>query len=185
MSLLFIRHAETALAGTFCGHTDPPLNLRGLTQIETLLSSLHDSDLTTVYTSDLRRAHSTATALATAHSVPIVLRPALREIDFGRWEGLKWAQVEALDRTTAQQWLDHYPDLPAPGGEPFLEFQSRILTEVATLQQLAGDNLAAVVTHAGVLRVVLQQLCKIDANLAHTITKPFCCFFRYPPTLNA
>ena len=184
MSLLFIRHAETALAGTFCGHTDPPVNLRGLEQIEALLSSLHDSTFSTIYTSDLRRAHTTAAALATAHSVPLVTRPALREIDFGRWEGLKWSQIEALDQPAAQTWLDRYPDLPAPGGEPFPTFQSRILAEVAALQQLTGPNLAAVVTHAGVLRVVLQSLCNIDQALAHTITKPYCCFFRYPPALN-
>ena len=184
MSLLFIRHAETALAGTFCGHTDPPLNRRGQAQIETLLSSLHDSDLTTVYTSDLRRAHSTATPLALSHAAPLVIRPTLREINFGRWEGLTWHQIESLDQPAAQRWLDNYPNLPAPEGEPFADFEARILAEVATLQQLSSNHLSAVVTHAGVLRVVLQQLCKIDSALAHTITKPYCCFFRYPPTLN-
>ncbi len=183
MSLLFIRHAETALTGTFCGHSDPPVNLRGLAQIETLLSSLHDSDFSAVYTSDLRRAHTTAAALATAHAVPLHTHPALREIDFGQWESLKWSQIEARDQPTAQAWLDHYPDLPAPGGETFPAFQSRIVAEVAALQQLAGNSLAAVVTHAGVLRVVLQSLCHIDQTLAHTITKPYCCFFRYPPGL--
>ena len=183
MSLLFIRHAETALAGTFCGHTDPPVNRRGHEQIDTLLSSLRDSEITTIYTSDLRRAHTTAQALAEAHTVPLITRPALREINFGQWEGLTWQQIEALDQPAAQQWLDHYPSLPAPGGELFADFQTRILTEVATLQALAGDQIHAVVTHAGVLRVVLQSLCKVEPELAHTITKPYCCFFRYPPTL--
>ena len=32
-TLLFIRHAETNLAGRFCGHADPPLNERGFAQI--------------------------------------------------------------------------------------------------------------------------------------------------------
>lgn len=184
MSLLFIRHAETALAGTFCGHTDPPVNRRGLAQIDTLLSSLRESEITCIYTSDLRRAQSTAAPLALAHAVPLVTRPALREIDFGQWEGLKWAQIEARDHAFAQQWLTGYPDLPAPGGEPFHAFQARILAEVAEIQALAGNQLAAVVTHAGVLRIVLESLCKIDQALAFTITKPYCCFFRYPPTLN-
>jgi alpha-ribazole phosphatase/probable phosphoglycerate mutase len=183
MPLLFIRHAETALAGTFCGHTDPPVSLRGLEQIETLLSSLHDSQFTAVYTSDLRRAHTTAAALARAHNAPLIPRPALREINFGRWEGLRWPQIEALDPAAAQLWLDQYPGLPAPGGEPFQDFQARILTEVAFLQHQTAEGLAAVVTHAGVLRVILQSLCKIDQSLAHTITKPYCCFFRYPPAL--
>jgi broad specificity phosphatase PhoE len=36
-SLLFIRHAETDLAGRFCGHSDPPVNKRGHRQIKELL----------------------------------------------------------------------------------------------------------------------------------------------------
>ena len=36
--LLFIRHAETDMAGTFCGHLDPELNARGLLQLEELTS---------------------------------------------------------------------------------------------------------------------------------------------------
>ena len=39
-TLLFIRHAETDLAGRFCGHSNPPVNERGLHQIEELLETL-------------------------------------------------------------------------------------------------------------------------------------------------
>ncbi len=172
MSLLLIRHAETALAGTFCGHSDPPVNLRGLEQIETLLSGLRDSGFAAVYTSDLRRAHTTAAALAAVHAVPLVTRPALREIDFGEWEGLQLVADRGARRRsphsngwTATQTCRRREARP-----------SRLLRlvcwrRVAALQQLAGSSLVAVVTHAGVLRVVLQTLCHIDHTLAHTITK--------------
>ena len=34
--ILFIRHAETEMAGRFCGHSDPELNSRGRTQLTSL-----------------------------------------------------------------------------------------------------------------------------------------------------
>jgi len=37
--ILFIRHAETDMAGTFCGHSNPPLNMRGRNQLSELLSA--------------------------------------------------------------------------------------------------------------------------------------------------
>ena len=38
--LLLIRHAETDMAGTFCGHSDPELNVRGRAQLADLISRL-------------------------------------------------------------------------------------------------------------------------------------------------
>jgi len=38
--LLLIRHGATALAGTFCGHSDPPLDARGRQQVHALLREL-------------------------------------------------------------------------------------------------------------------------------------------------
>lgn len=90
--ILFIRHAETDMAGTFCGHSNPPINARGQHQIQTLINTLHGEEIECIFTSDLARAAYTARALADAFRVPCIERPNLREIDFGNWEGLTWQQ---------------------------------------------------------------------------------------------
>lgn len=180
-TLLFIRHAETDFAGRFCGHSDPPVNERGLRQIEELLETLKSESIDAVYTSDLSRSLTTADAIAKSFGLSTIVFPELREVHFGQWEGLSWREIESHDAAYARRWSETYPDLLAPGGEPVATFQSRVLTKVMHL--LAADSYtgAAVVTHAGVMRVVLRLLCGLDEHEAWERTKTYCTFFRYQP----
>jgi broad specificity phosphatase PhoE len=174
----FIRHAETEMAGRFCGHSDPDLNAEGYTQLGALAGLLSAETIESVYCSDLRRARSTAQAIASTRNIPLTLCPALREIDFGQWEGLSWEQVEQRDPEHARKWMDDFPKLAAPAGESFRAFEARVLEEVNCL--LEGDpGPIAVVTHAGVLRVVLRHLCGCSEPEAWQQTKSYCCVVRY------
>lgn len=177
--ILFIRHAETDMAGTFCGHSNPTLNARGRTQLSQLLRELDTEAIHEIYTSDLLRAQETASALATSRSVTCHLRPALREINFGRWEGLTWDAIQQMDKSYAQRWMDEYPNLPAPEGETFCDFEKRVLDEVELLTMRAGDLDVAVVTHAGVLRAVLCRLCGCSESEARKLTTSYCSIVRY------
>jgi alpha-ribazole phosphatase len=176
--VLFIRHAETEMAGRYCGHSDPDLNAQGRAQLTRLTQSLTEEILDTVYSSDLRRAASTAQAIAAGRHIPQVLRPALREIDFGDWEGMKWEEIERQDPEYAQKWVSGYPHLPAPSGESFEDFERRVLTEVNHLMDLSSGPFA-VVTHGGVLRVVLRHLCGYSEPRAWEETQQYCCVVRY------
>jgi broad specificity phosphatase PhoE len=176
-SLLFIRHAETDLAGRFCGHSDPPVNERGLRQIEELLRTLKNERIDAVYTSDLTRSKVTAGAIGKAFGPSPIVVPELREINFGEWETLSWQEIELRDSGYARRWSDAFPDLAAPGGEFFDAFQSRVLNKVNQLLE-GSQGCAAVVTHAGVMRVVLRSLCGLDEQEAWDRTKKYCGFFR-------
>ena len=81
--VLFIRHAETDMIGAFCGHSNPPINGRGLQQIQTLINALDGEEIECIFTSDLERAAYTASALADAFGIPCIKKPDLREINFG------------------------------------------------------------------------------------------------------
>ena len=178
-SLLFIRHAETDLAGRFCGHSNPPVNEHGQCQIEELLQLLEGESIDAVYSSDLLRSLTTADAIAKKFGLAPVTIPGLREIDFGEWEGLSWEEIESRDRNYASKWSKAYPALPAPGGELFEAFQSRVLTEVKHILATPKQKCAAVVTHGGVMRIVLRALCDLDEKEAWERTKNYCGFFRY------
>jgi alpha-ribazole phosphatase/probable phosphoglycerate mutase len=179
-TLLFIRHAETDMAGRFCGHADPPVNERGQRQIEELLKSLEGEPIDAVYTSDLSRALTTANAVGQAFRLSPVVVPGLREIYFGDWEGLSWEEIETRDPAYARRWSESYPLLPAPGGESFEAFKSRVMAEVECLLAMPEPRCVAVVTHGGVMRVVLRTLCAVDETEAWERTKTYCGFFRYP-----
>lgn len=177
--ILFIRHAETDMAGTFCGHSDPNLNARGHRQTAELIDKLRSEDIGIVYTSDLRRAQTTAEAIASAFGFECITRRALREISFGEWEGLTWKEIEQRDEGYACRWMAEHPWLPAPGGEIFSSFEQRVLEEVAFLSTKAAERDIAVVTHAGVMRTVLCSLHRCSEEDVWRETKPYCAIVRH------
>jgi alpha-ribazole phosphatase/probable phosphoglycerate mutase len=179
--LLLIRHAETDMAGTFCGHSDPELNERGRIQLSKLINRLRMENISVVYTSDLRRAHTTGMAIAEAFNVDCHVRPALREINFGQWEGITWKEIERRDDVYARRWIAEYPRLPAPNGESLIDFERRVLDEVKflSLQAEAAGCRIAVVTHAGVLRTVLCALHGCSEDHAWEQTTSYCSVVRY------
>jgi alpha-ribazole phosphatase len=177
--LIFIRHAETDLAGTFCGHSDPPINARGQEQVRDLIPQLTSESFDAIYSSDLRRAVDTATSLSQAFGVPCTTTPNLREIYFGDWEAMTWAEIQRRDADYARRWAESLPDLTAPKGEPFAMFESRVLQEIDHLLRLAADKQIAVVTHGGVMRIVLRTLLGHTEQQAWELTKPYCSFFVY------
>jgi alpha-ribazole phosphatase len=176
--VFFIRHAETEMAGRFCGHSDPDLNVQGQAQLAGLVQVLSTETIGAIYSSDLRRAQSTAQAIAAVRNVPLTIRPALREIHFGEWEGLSWPEIEEMDPERARRWANGFPHVSAPAGESFQEFEARVLEEVNHLIDREGESIA-VVTHAGVLRVVLRHLHGCSEQEAWKQTQPYCCVVRY------
>jgi alpha-ribazole phosphatase/probable phosphoglycerate mutase len=176
--ILFIRHAETDMAGTFCGHSDPGLNQRGLRQIEVLLGELAHEAIQAIYSSDLRRARATAEAIARPRGLEVATTSALREIDFGQWEGLTWSEIELRDPSYAAQWFAEFPALPAPSGELFANFEERALIAVEKILHRA-EGTTAIVSHSGVMRVVAKHLSHASDAEAWELTKPYCSVIRY------
>lgn len=158
--LLLVRHAETNMAGRFCGQSDPGLNERGRQQLTELVNALSEHAIHRVYTSDLRRARQTADAIAKHFGTELYIRPGLREVHFGLWEGLSWNEIEVCDPVLAKGWAQEYPKSTAPGGESFANFESRVRKEITFLLREAMDVPIAAVTHAGFIRVVLTNCCK-------------------------
>jgi alpha-ribazole phosphatase len=179
--ILLIRHGATDLAGTFCGHSDPPLNERGREQVAALIEELVDQRIEAVYTSDLSRAHETAAALAMAKAIPLYGLSGLREINFGDWEGLRWSEVEASDRKFAERWLTEYPSLAVPNGETVHAFEARVMATVEPLLQIVEGSIA-VVSHAGVMRVIMRHLGRFTEDQSFAHTKAYCSVVRLSPT---
>ena len=184
--ILFIRHAETDMAGTFCGHSDPELNARGCIQLAELIAKLRTEDIGAVFSSDSRRSRTTGIAVAEAFDINCQVRSALREINFGQWEGLTWKQIEQQDEVYAKRWVAEYPHLPAPGGENVLDFERRVFGEVNPMltEATSKGRSIPVITHAGVLRVILCKLLYCSEEEAWNRTSSHCSVVRYPVALD-
>jgi alpha-ribazole phosphatase len=161
------------MAGSFCGHSDPPLSAQGRTRLPALLSKLENWRCTQLYSSDLLRAKETAEFIPWERSVPLQLRAGLREIYFGAWEGLTWDEIEARDKDKATQWLEEYPRGPIPGGEDYWSFAERVQGEADFLFQRTTNGRVGAVTHAGVIQTILNLRCNISQQQAWQWTKGY------------
>jgi alpha-ribazole phosphatase len=88
--LTLVRHAETSWNAErrLLGATDLPLSPTGAWQTARLRSRLAGGQFTAAYSSDLRRASTTAEAILEPYQgVALVQLRSLRELDFGAAEG--------------------------------------------------------------------------------------------------
>ena len=93
--LFLVRHGETAwnAQDRLQGTVDVPLNDTGRAQATRLARYFAGRPLDAVYSSDLRRAATTARAIARAAGTTVREWALLRERQFGVWEGLTGAEL--------------------------------------------------------------------------------------------
>jgi broad specificity phosphatase PhoE len=171
--MVLVRHATAEGEGRFQGQIDAQLLPEGRRQLPALSRKLKPYRITVVYASDLRRARTTAAFAARRLGVRLEIRPGLREIHFGRWQGLSWEQVLEQFPQLARLWAKQFPDGRVPGGEPFSQFKRRIRRELRAIAAANQAQSVLVVTHAGVIRVALAgALGMPDRNLFRFAVDP-------------
>jgi broad specificity phosphatase PhoE len=153
--LVLVRHAIAEGEGRFQGQRDVSLTLEGRRQLRELVRKLSRYPIRAVYSSDLRRARATAEAAAREAGVKLEMRRGLREMHFGCWQGMSWKQIAGRYPRLAVLWMKHFPRQPIPGAERFGEFVRRVRREMRDLVAANQGRCVLVVTHAGVIRVVL------------------------------
>ncbi len=154
--MVLIRHAETAMAGRLCGHSDPELNAAGEMQLARIVEQVLPLGIDRIVSSDLRRASRTAQAIGQRIGVDPEFRQRLREIHFGLWEGMSWNEITERFPREAQAWIAEFPS-NAPQGEPYAELCARVEMEFNPLLHTSADGVAAVVTHRGPMRYALTK----------------------------
>jgi broad specificity phosphatase PhoE len=169
---ILIRHGTTDMAGQFCGHSDPPLNDAGRIQVERA-ASVVPSVPEVIYCSDLLRARQSAAILAAHLGVPLQVRPGLREIGFGRWEGISWQEIEQRFPLESQAWMEHFPAGVIPDGERYDVFRKRVRQEIEFLSAQAESQALIAVTHGGFIRTGLHEVYGISADRAHQLSAEY------------
>src|SRR3954465_4183075 len=133
--LLLVRHAETDanLNQVWQGDLDAPLTARGLQQVKATaerLAQLHASDpIDLFYVSPLPRAQSTASAIAEATGLSIIIEQGLREFSLGDWEGRSFRELREVEDLWGRWEVD--PAFAPPNGESPVSFNLRALKTLA------------------------------------------------------
>ncbi len=159
--LWLVRHGLTAWNSErrLCGEQDIPLATEGVQQGIWVGQQLSTVPLAAIYTSPLLRAAQTAEYILQqrAMPVPVITIPAWREMSFGAWEGLTYAQVAQEFPAESAFFTDPVHYTP-PQGEPFLSLVQRVQGAFEQLVcadtgDMAGD--LVLVSHGGPLRALL------------------------------
>lgn len=170
MKLLLIRHGETELNRTnhVCGCTDPPLNRNGIIQARKSARLLRNEKIGLVYCSPKHRARQTA-AILFKHRKHI-LKPELREVDFGKWEGLYLKEIEAKYPKRYQKWLRHPEQGQFPKGESIrslkkrvMKFINNLIKQYAVPRPVGGNRnkTIAIVTHGIPIKIMVCELLRL------------------------
>ena len=156
MRFYFVRHGETAWnkSRIFQGHTDIPLNETGIEQVKRSAEYLADKKIEAVYSSDLTRAVQTGDIIARLHNLQLIKDSRLREINFGKWEGLNFNEISEKYKEDLDAWVnDIINTRPTEGGmvKEVLRDLLSFLNDVVLL----GYSEVAVATHGGAIKTLI------------------------------
>ncbi len=162
--LLMIRHgeSETRYRGRYIGKTDALLSDEGQRQASALAAPLASIKDVSFFTSPLKRACQTA-ELALGRDTTIEMDDDLREIDFGLWEGLNFAEISAAYPAEVVQWAEPGEDFIFPRGESTSHFRRRI--EAAANRIISNPaETVAVFSHGGVIRFLICHFLALSSS---------------------
>lgn len=135
------------------GWSPSGLTEKGREQVHNALNDLYDKGITKIYSSDLVRAKETAEIVAREFSLDIIFLPEFRESNNGLLAGM--LKTEAMKNFPGVYynnlgWTEKWPN-----GESSEEFYNRIKNAWHDFKKLVGNNNVLLVSHGGVMNVIL------------------------------
>jgi probable phosphoglycerate mutase len=153
--LCLIRHGETSwnTERRLQGHTDIPLNTKGVLQARQMAQALKNIKLLfdVLYTSDLKRAADTANAIVELFGVEAKVDIALRERHFGALQGLTIQEAPLLQPVIWQAHIARDLEHELEGGESITQFALRVQTTLDKIQEQHSGKTILLVSHGGTL----------------------------------
>jgi broad specificity phosphatase PhoE len=164
--VFLVRHGATTLTADdrFAGSSDVPLGPDGQVQVERLADRLAAAPLAALYSSPLQRSVTTATVVGSPHGLTPVLAAGLREIDHGRWEGLRRDEVQRMYPDEYAAW-EHDPVHVAPqGGETGKHVLARALPVMNDIVRRHAGQSVLVVAHKATNRLLIAHWLGFDVR---------------------
>ncbi|GIR37776.1 MAG: phosphoglycerate mutase [Actinomycetota bacterium] len=154
--VILVRHGHTPTTGKILPGRTKGLHLSDLgkdqaEKVASYLSSLNS--VNAVYSSPMERTLETAKPIAKALGKRVRKHQGLIEADFGKWTGRKLSELRKLN-----DWekVQKNPSLfRFPGGESFMEMQSRMVSTVTNICENHRGEIVVAVSHADTIKAFL------------------------------
>ncbi|CEJ66015.1 MULTISPECIES: adenosylcobalamin/alpha-ribazole phosphatase [Citrobacter] len=165
MRLWLVRHGETEanVAGLYSGHAPTPLTERGIAQAQSLSGLLHNVSFDNVLCSELERARHTTQLILGDREIPVRIMPELNEMCFGDWEMRHHRDLAREDAENYAIWCNDWQNATPTNGEGFQAFSQRVERFIAQLADYKDSQNLLVVSHQGVLSVLVARLLSMPA----------------------
>src|SRR5580704_11063122 len=143
---------------------DPELTPDGTAMAKAFADTYKNFPWGAIYASPLRRTVATAQPICDATGIKMELRPNLKEIHYGAWEGKTVSDVSKEFHDDYIRWSAD-PAWNAPtGGEPAVSIAHRALTVIEEITKRFSDGNVLVVSHKATIRIILCSLLGIDVG---------------------
>lgn len=174
VTLYITRHGQTEwnIEKRMQGWLDSPLTEQGRQAASSLSARLKKISFTAAYSSPSGRTVETAKIICQEQSIPLFIKPQLREIHAGDWQGMS---IDDIEKRYPQQYIDYYENpvrYQSVNGENFHDVAKRILPLIDDLTKLyEADDAILIVTHAVVKKLLISFF--NGSGLANIWAPPF------------
>jgi alpha-ribazole phosphatase len=168
--LYLMRHGaiEATKEKRFVGQIDPSLSPDGRKQSEMQGRQLRNIPFSGVWCSDLKRAYETAAIVCRDRGLTLQPAPELREINLGQWDGMAMSQIREQFPDLWQARGEDIGHFRPHGAESFADLQQRAVPFIRRIAAQSAGNML-IVTHSGVIRVLLCQVLQMPLSLLFRI----------------
>lgn len=159
-TIYLVRHAaaEGNLYRVAHGQFNSTITFQGYRQLAYLRKRFEGVTLDAVYSSDLLRAVTTASALYVPRGLEVIPEPRLREVCMGDWEQLTWGEVARRDAEMYYNF-NNRPDLfRSDSAEAFTAVRDRMLDALRDIAARHPGGTVAATSHGAALRILLGTL---------------------------
>ncbi|WP_353097127.1 histidine phosphatase family protein [Tissierella praeacuta] len=170
--IFLIRHGQSEWnkLNLVQGQQDTMLTDLGKRQAMKLGNRLMTENIDRVYTSDLSRAYTTAKLISDIIDKPLISNEALREINFGPWEGLDIQKIREDYSYEYAIWNKEPHKLNMNGAETLKTLQYRSMNYVNDIiNENKGKNIA-IVSHSATLKTIILGLLEMNVSYYKNIS---------------
>ena len=172
-TIYIVRHGQTEwnLLGKTQGHGNSDLTPKGIEQAELLADSMTKYPIDYIYSSDLGRAYQTAEIIGNKLNIEVERTEALREMNFGTWEGRIIKDIIEEDPELYKMWRNEPHLAKIPQGETLSQIKERTDAFIKEINEKYDGKHIVLVTHSLCERIMLLSFLDSDVKNIYRINQ--------------
>ncbi|QQY80650.1 putative phosphoglycerate mutase [Keratinibaculum paraultunense] len=171
--IYLVRHGESQWnpIKKIQGQTDIPLTKKGLNQAHLIGNRLISENIDKIYSSDLKRAYTTAKIIGNKIKLEVTIMKEFREINFGIWEGMTNEELLQNFYDEIQIWRRNPEKLSLEKSESLQMLQERAMKGINNIiaENKEKSNIL-VVSHGATIKTIILGLLNIDLTHFKNLT---------------